>query len=182
MTPFTEEQRALLADPELLIMINRVAAAARRKGIIVSDDAISDAIWQAGLAARRYVPCETPFLVFAVPWVRGAIGRSARKSMRYQSTDIEQTAPAEIDEDPVRDGELRLLRLAIERLESPCREVAELRAKGLGVRKIAKKLGLSFHETRSIYNAVTEKLAQSFGYRFKDGKMVTVDRPLFEGF
>jgi hypothetical protein len=29
---------------------------------------------------------------------------------------------------------------------------------------------------------VSEKLAQSFGYRFRDGQMVTVDRPLFEGF
>jgi RNA polymerase sigma factor (sigma-70 family) len=182
MTPFSEEERALLANPELLVMINRVAAAARRKGIVVSDDSISDAIWQAGLAAKRYVPGDTPFLVFAVPWVRGAIGRSARKSMRYQSTEIEQIAPTDEDDDPVKSNELRLLRLAIERLESPCREVAELRAKGLGVRKIAKRLKLSFHETRSIYNAVSEKLAQSFGYRFRDGKMVTVDRPLFEGF
>jgi RNA polymerase sigma factor (sigma-70 family) len=192
MTEFTPEERSLIEDPKVWTLLEKLLSYARGRGIQISDDVRSDAAWSICLAAKRFKEEKgSEWCSYATPWIQGAIGRSARKARRYQSNEIDQAARDEVEPDDLLADRLTLLRAAIKRLDSPIREVAELRAKGLGIRRIAKELGRTFHETREQYDATTEALAQQIGFRVKqtkkDGKvireeLVTVPRPLFEGF
>lgn len=192
MTEFTPAEQQLIDDPKVWALMDRLLSKARGKGIQISDEVRSDAAWSICLAAKRFRPEHgSEWCSFAMPWIQGAIGRSARKARRYQSNEIDTAAREEAEPDELLADRLQILRAAIARLESPIREVADLRAKGLGIRRIAKKLNRTFHETREQYDAVTVALAQIIGFRVKqikkDGKvireeLITVPRPLFEGF
>lgn len=183
MSPFTEAQQKLIADPKVSELMEKLISKARGKGIVISDDVRSDAQWSICQASKHYDPVICPdWPSYALRWIQGAIGRAARKARRFQSSEIDTAARREPDHDEVLSKRLELLRLAIDRMDPPLKEVAELRAKGLGVRLIARKLKRSFHEAREQYDAVTEALSQAFGYRIKGGQAVTVQRPLFEGY
>jgi hypothetical protein len=191
MTEFTPAERALIADPKVWDLMERLFSSARSKGIQISDEVRSDASWAVCQAAKKYIADGgTEWCSYATKWIKGAIGRSARKARRYQSNEIDSPAREEAEPDEAKAFRLSLLRIAISRLDSPIREVADLRAKGLGIRKIAKALGRSFHDTREQYDAVTEAVAEKIGFRVKqikkDGRvikeeLVTAPRPLFEG-
>lgn len=175
LAPFTDAERALLEEPELWVMVERLCKTARAKGIKVSDETRSDITWQLCLASKRFDPEHGPtFRQFAIPWIRGAIGRTAMKALRYRTDESERPAREEVPVDEDHQKQLELLRLAIDRLPPDLKVIADLMLEGLGIRRIAKRLGIGFHQSREGRKAIVQSISKSFGYRMDKGTIRTV--------
>lgn len=165
-------------------MVRRLVARAKRRGHPITDEVWSDAQWSLVQAAQGYRPERgSTWCSCAFPWVQGAIGRSLRRAQRHTGTESDPAARPTWEPNEERESQIKLIRLAIARMDSPLKEVAELRMEGLGIRRIAARLGRSFHVVREQYTETTESIARAIGYRWDEasGRLVTAQRALFEG-
>lgn len=165
------------------MLVRRLIARAKRRGFPITDEVWSDAQWGLIQAAIRFDPDHgSTWKSAAFPWVQGAIGRSLRRAARHQSNESDPPARPDFEPSEERAAQIRLLRLAVERIDSPLREVAALRLDGLGIRRIAKALGRSFHQVKIQYAETTDIIARAVGFRWDEGlqRHVTVPRLMFE--
>jgi|GEM_PF-4884531 len=159
----------------------------RRRGWPITDEAESDAFWQVVQAARRHTQDIEQFRAYCRSWIHGAVCRALRRAGRYLDRSVDFSAVPEerahastvgelevkvedlswvdfsSDSDDEYAQRLRLIKFALGRLEGPLARTAGAMKEGLGIRRIAKRFGISFHQARTEYDAVKAAIQKSLG-------------------
>lgn len=185
MKPFTDEERdrlqELISGPDIQRIIRTVIGKAKKRYNLRDTSEIENEInWSIFLGARRFRPergsrFESALYLWIVGGARRAINRVVVREIREGGNqEMLYQNPAPEPEEP--NDELimqrRLMDGAAHNMEPALRQVFELMREGLGIRRIAPVLGISFHATKTLYGRVKEHLWERLGFRLVDGKQV----------